>query len=158
MKKKQKKTDQNNHNRHITTWKLKRKSKNVGHVSCIIGCYPRNGYVGDTESTLDVTYKPNWCDNNISGGRFADIWHDPPQCRVGLEFNLNILSSRLYWLKMQHSWLRSVKRVRFPQGLSFVLYLYFRTFYFCVVELWVLVNLKYRNKQKKKTCKPSLLC
>ena len=38
------------------------------------------------------------------------------------------------------------KLVRFPQGLSLVLYLYFRIFYFCIVELWVLVNLKYRKK------------
>ena len=38
------------------------------------------------------------------------------------------------------------KLVRFPQGLSLVFYLYFRIFYFCIVELWVLVNLKYRKK------------
>ena len=38
------------------------------------------------------------------------------------------------------------KRIRFPQGLSLVLYSYFRTFHFCIVELWVLVNLKYRKK------------
>ena len=35
------------------------------------------------------------------------------------------------------------KRIRFPQGLS----LLFRTFYFCIVELWVLVNLKCKKKQ-----------
>ena len=38
------------------------------------------------------------------------------------------------------------KRIRFPQSSSLVLYLYFRIFYFCIVELWVLVNLKYRKK------------
>ena len=42
------------------------------------------------------------------------------------------------------------KRVRFPQGLSLVLYLYFRIFYFCIVELRVLVNLKYRKKKQTK--------
>ena len=31
----------------------------------------------------------------------------PPQHRVGLEINRNILSCRLYWLKLQHSWPRS---------------------------------------------------
>ena len=41
------------------------------------------------------------------------------------------------------------KRVRFPQSLSLVLNLYFRIFYFCIIELWVLVNLKYRKKQNK---------
>ena len=38
------------------------------------------------------------------------------------------------------------KRERFPQGSSLVLYLYFRIFYFCIVELWALVNLKQRKK------------
>ena len=38
------------------------------------------------------------------------------------------------------------KRVRFLQDLSLVLYLYFRIFYFCIVQLWVLVSLKYREK------------
>ena len=38
------------------------------------------------------------------------------------------------------------KRIRLPQGLSFVLYLYFRIFYFCIIELWALVNFKYRKK------------
>ena len=38
------------------------------------------------------------------------------------------------------------KRVRFLQDLSLVLYLYFRIFYFCIVQLWVLISLKYREK------------
>ena len=38
---------------------------------------------------------------------FANTWHYPPQYRVGLEFNCNILSCRLYWFKLQHPWLRS---------------------------------------------------
>ena len=38
------------------------------------------------------------------------------------------------------------KCVRFPQGLSLVLYMCFRIFLFCFVELWVLLNLKYRKK------------
>ena len=42
------------------------------------------------------------------------------------------------------------------------LYSYFRTFYFCIVELWVLVNLKYKKnqtktKQNKKTKKQDVL-
>ena len=36
------------------------------------------------------------------------------------------------------------KRIRFPQGLSFLLGLYFRIFF--IVELWVLVNLNYKKK------------
>ena len=40
------------------------------------------------------------------------------------------------------------KPIRFSQGLSLVLYFYFLTFYFCIVQLWVLVNLKYRKKKK----------
>ena len=49
------------------------------------------------------------------------------------------------------------KCVRFPQGLSLVLYLYFRIFYFCIVELWVLVNLKYRkNNNNKKRFDPKI--
>ena len=43
------------------------------------------------------------------------------------------------------------KQVRFPQGMSLVLYFYFRIFYFCIVELWVLVNLNYIYIYKKKT-------
>ena len=38
------------------------------------------------------------------------------------------------------------KRIKFPQGLSLVLYSYFRTLYLCIVELWVIVSLKYREK------------
>ena len=38
---------------------------------------------------------------------FANTLHYRPQYRVGLEFNRNILSCRLYWLKLQHPWLRS---------------------------------------------------
>ena len=45
------------------------------------------------------------------------------------------------------------KCIRFPQGLSLVLYSYFRTFYFCIVKLRVLVNLKYRKKKKKSPAK-----
>ena len=41
------------------------------------------------------------------------------------------------------------KGIRFPQDLSLVLYVHFRIFYFCIIELWVLVNLKYRKKKKK---------
>ena len=37
------------------------------------------------------------------------------------------------------------ERIRFCQGLSLNLYLYFRIFYFCIFELRVLVNLKYRK-------------
>ena len=40
------------------------------------------------------------------------------------------------------------KRIRFPQDLSLVLYVHFRIFYFCIIELWVLVNLKYRKRKK----------
>ena len=39
------------------------------------------------------------------------------------------------------------KCLRFPQGLSLVLYLYFRIFCFGIVELWVLVNFKSRKKK-----------
>ena len=38
---------------------------------------------------------------------FDNTWHYPPQYRVGLEFNRNILSCRLYSLKLQHPWIRS---------------------------------------------------
>ena len=34
-------------------------------------------------------------------------WHYPPQYKVGLEFNCNIVSSWLSWLKLQHPWPRS---------------------------------------------------
>ena len=37
------KTDQNNNNSYNTTLKLKRKSKNVGNITYIMGSYPRNG-------------------------------------------------------------------------------------------------------------------
>ena len=37
----------------------------------------------------------------------ADTWHYPLQYMVGLEFNCNKLSCRLYRLKLQHHWLRS---------------------------------------------------
>ena len=45
------------------------------------------------------------------------------------------------------------KRIRSPQVLSFVLYLYFcilEFFYFCIVELRVLADLKYRKKKKER--------
>ena len=45
------------------------------------------------------------------------------------------------------------KRIRSPQVLSFVLYLYFCIldfFYFCIVELWNLANMKYRKEKKLK--------
>ena len=38
------------------TLKLKRKSKNVGNITCIMGYYPRNGLIGDTELAVDITY------------------------------------------------------------------------------------------------------
>ena len=38
---------------------------------------------------------------------FANTWHYPPQYRAELEFNRNILSCRLYWLKLQHPWLKN---------------------------------------------------
>ena len=38
---------------------------------------------------------------------FANIWYYyPPQYKVGLKINCNILSCRLYWLKLQHPWPR----------------------------------------------------
>ena len=46
------------------------------------------------------------------------------------------------------------KRVRFPQGLSLVLYLYFTIFYFCIVELRVILNLNYRKKQQRQKKNP----
>ena len=46
----------NNNNRPNTTLKLKRKSKNIGNITSITGCYPRNGYIGDTEPALNMTY------------------------------------------------------------------------------------------------------
>ena len=42
----------------------------------------------------------------IGANGFANLWHYPLQCRVGLEFNCNIPSCRLYWLKLQHPWPR----------------------------------------------------
>ena len=46
------------------------------------------------------------------------------------------------------------KRIRFPQGLSLVLYLYFRIFHFCIAELWILVKYtKTKNKKKKRILK-----
>ena len=47
--------------------------------------------------TLSITYLPRWCATG-----FANTWHYQPQDRVGLEFNCNILSCRLYWLKLRH--------------------------------------------------------
>ena len=38
------------------TLKLKRKSKNVGNITSIIGYYPRNGYIGDTELAINTRY------------------------------------------------------------------------------------------------------
>ena len=39
---------------------------------------------------------------------FVNTWdYHPPQYRVGLEVNRNILSCRLYSLKLQHPWPRS---------------------------------------------------
>ena len=38
------------------TLKLKRKSKNVGNITSIMGYYPRNGEMGDTEPALDIIY------------------------------------------------------------------------------------------------------
>ena len=46
------------------------------------------------------------------------------------------------------------KRIRFPQGLSLVLYLYFRIFHFCIAELWILVKYtETKNKKKKRILK-----
>ena len=36
--------------------KLKIKSKNAGNIISIMGCYPRNGKIGDTEPALNITY------------------------------------------------------------------------------------------------------
>ena len=41
---------------HSTTLKLKRKSKNVGNITSIVGCYPRNRQIGDSEPVLNITY------------------------------------------------------------------------------------------------------
>ena len=38
------------------TLKLKIKSKNVGNIASIMGCYPRNGEIGNTDLTLNMTY------------------------------------------------------------------------------------------------------
>ena len=36
---------------------------------------------------------------------FGNTWdYHPPQYRIGLEVNHNILSCRLYYLKLQHPW------------------------------------------------------
>ena len=49
-------TNQNNNNRPSTILKLKRKSKNMGNITSIMGCYPKNGYIGDTEPALNRKY------------------------------------------------------------------------------------------------------
>ena len=48
------------------------------------------------------------------------------------------------------------EKCKISQGLSLVLYLYFRIFYFCIVELWALVNLKYRKKKEEEVIESCL--
>ena len=79
----------------------------MGNIISIKDCYPRNGYIGDTKPGLNITYKPKWYDNNMCWSGFANTWHYPTHYMVGLEFNHNILSCRLHWLKLQHLWLKS---------------------------------------------------
>ena len=43
------------------------------------------------------------------------------------------------------------ERIRFPQGLSLVVHLYFRFFYSRIAELSVLVNLKFKTKETSLT-------
>ena len=39
---------------------------------------------------------------------FSKTWHyHPPQHKYGLEINRKVLSCRLFWLKLQHTWPRS---------------------------------------------------
>ena len=38
------------------TLKSKRKSKSVGNITSIMGYYPRNGEIGDTEPAPNITY------------------------------------------------------------------------------------------------------
>ena len=32
------------------------KKKNVGNITSIVGCYPRNGQIGDADPALNITY------------------------------------------------------------------------------------------------------
>ena len=38
--------------------KLNKKSKNLGNITSIMGYYPRNEQIGDTEPALNITYQP----------------------------------------------------------------------------------------------------
>ena len=61
--------------------------------------------------------------------------------------NTSSSSSSIVYVDVSSKWKDlAEKRLRFSQGLSLVLFFCFRIFYFCIVELWVLENLKYRKK------------
>ena len=40
------------------TLKLNKKGKNLGNITSIMGYYPSNGWIGDTESALNTTCLP----------------------------------------------------------------------------------------------------